>query len=208
MKTSCPSCGQHLEYGDELAGSVAPCPKCGAEVSFPNLTACPDCGAEVSRRAEVCPRCGAPVVSRIPAKVSEGVEYLIIAALLILLLAPFGIALAIALPEGQKAWGWILSVVALVGAVYVWKIKWSINCPNCGYVGKPRVSGDGGCLLTLILLVVGEAPCALYGAFHPLAILGETALLLLAVGLIPPLVCGSLASPRFHCPVCGREGFR
>ena len=208
MKTSCPACGQHLAYGDDLAGTTAPCPKCGADVSFPNLTTCPDCGAEVSRRAEVCPRCAAPLASRAPAKVWENTTSLVVGALLILLVAPAGIGLAAGLPEGQKVFGWLLSACAVVGAGLLWSKRWRIRCPNCDHEGEPRVAEGAGCLFTLLLLVMGEAPWAIFSAFHPLAVLGETALILFAIGLIPPLICGTLARHRFYCPVCGREGFR
>lgn len=186
MKTSCPACGQHLEYGEDFAGTTAPCPKCGAEVSFPNLRVCPDCGAEVSRRAEVCPRCAAPLtaaapaaapVSTAPGKVTEEYQFVIFATLIFIA----GVLLTIPALQMLKIWGFVVPVLALFGASACWERRFELKC-SCGCRERPKVTGDAGCLTALFLLCLFVIPGIIY----------------LAV----------MSHPRFYCPKCGREGFK
>ena len=182
MKTSCPACGQHLEYGEDFAGTTAPCPKCGAEVSFPNLTVCPDCGAEVSRRADVCPQCGAPLaksepVGTAPGKVTEEYQFVIFATLIFIA----GAILTFPAIQAFQLWGFILPLVALYGASACWERRFSLKC-SCGCHDRPKVTGDAGCLTAIFLLCLAVIPGLIY----------------LAV----------MSHPRFYCPKCGREGFK
>ncbi len=225
MKTSCPNCGQHLEYGDDLAGSTASCPKCGAmvafpsltfcpdcganvsrlaevcpdcgaELSFPKLTVCPDCGAEISRRAKVCPHCGAPLGE--PKSAAVETEESAIPTFDPRLFAPgkvsdsgAGIGVAVCVACGLVAFGYaffwhsqylFFAGIALWGfAVYLFGKRWNLRC-GCGYMGKPKVNGEAGCLPALLLFCLGVIPGLLYLAF-----------------------CDH---PRFYCPRCGREGFK
>lgn len=204
MKTSCPACGQHLEYGGDLAGTTAPCPKCGADVSFPNLRVCPDCGEKVSRRAEVCPRCGAPVsasapVSNAPAKVTEKVDFLILSALGAAGGLLSGIPFLFA-PNARMA-GVALIAAGFVACGVLFRHRWAISCEGCGYSGKPKVVGDAGCFIEALLLLFGVVPLLLFfglSSFSPLVLLGA----------LPWLFYEAFYHPRFYCPVCGREGFR
>ena len=74
MKIICPTCRQHYEVAEDMAGSEVECQKCGERFVVPkpqtapsvNLIRCPDCGSTVSRRAEACPKCGAPISPRKP----------------------------------------------------------------------------------------------------------------------------------------------
>ena len=37
MKFNCPKCNQHIEAGDELAGTQGACPSCGAALTVPGI---------------------------------------------------------------------------------------------------------------------------------------------------------------------------
>lgn len=103
-KCPCGSCGGHIEFPAEHAGTTVKCPHCGNETllfipqpSAPNrrLRACRSCGKEVSVDAEVCPHCGAAFVSR----KRHGVFYYVFWSLVSLLF------LAVAIPAALVIFG-------------------------------------------------------------------------------------------------------
>ena len=217
MKTTCPNCSQRLEYGDDFAGTTAPCPKCGAMVAFPSLTFCPDCGANVSRLAEVCPDCGAelslPKLTVCPdcgAKVSRRAETCpqCGAPLSEPKSAPASTAPVNVAPGkvSQSATNVILGMVAVVVAIHGLVFAWMDRSAPIAVVGFLILLGGAvavekswrikcPCGYYGAPIITGRAGCAVEGCLFCLAI-------------IPWLLYVALHRQRYVCPKCGREGFR